>query len=489
MPGPLHRRQFIIDRAFNAIGPDWRHVDLPDDWVLSHCPDLPVMSAENGAVLIGDVVTSGPGAPAEPVSAIEATGAWLGRWALITGGRVFGDAAGLLGIFAAWRGGGRAVLSSSLALLAGLLPERRAHPRHIGWFGMGWYPPPGSRLGGAVKLLPDMAFDLNTDTVSPCERGRPDRYAGLTVETLAQKVTERLSTALTGLAGRFERIALPLTGGHDSRMALAAIVASGTAVETFTLRFPTMTKADRLLPPELARRAGMPHRFIDFRRQVNPDLQRLWDAHCFGASVDMDRYFFARRMFDWLQPGMVVARCVGLGLSHAHFHGKFRGLDWAQVTQNPTRLAARFKDWVSTKVEAAELGRWIAWREEHGLVGDWPDIFHRDQRMSGWLGAAEQGFDLLPAPSIQLVNCTEIQDLLMAAPQQSRANGELAHHVIKSARCELEDLPINPPLDGIGHRLHQKLERETFRATCEIGNMGRLRGWRPGWGIDPASGV
>lgn len=484
MPGPIHRRQFTIDRSFHAIEPDWRHVDLPGGWVLSHCPDLPVTHAENGAVLIGDVVTSDTTAPT-----IEAARAWLGRWVLITDGRVFGDAAGLLGIFAAWRRPGEAALSSSLALLAGLFPERRAHPRHIGWFGMGWYPPPGSRLEGAVKLLSDMAFDLERGSVFHCERARPDRYADLTLHTLADRIAERLSEALAGLAAKFERIVLPLTGGHDSRMALAAAVASGTAVETVTLRFPTMAKADRLLPPELARRAGAPHRFIDFRPQVDTGLQRLWDAHCFGASVDMDRYFYARRMFDWLAPGMVVVRCAGLGLSHAHFHGKFAGLDWPAVAANPILLATRFSDWVSTRVEAAELGRWVAWREAHGLAGDWPDIFHRDQRMSGWLSAAEQGFDLLPAPSIQLVNCTDIQDLLMAAPCESRASGELAHHVIKSAGCGLEDLPVNPALDGFRHRLHQKLEREAFRAACEIGNMRRVRGWRPGWGVDPASGV
>ena len=484
MPGPLHRRQFIIDRSFHAIGPDWCRVDVPGEWVLSHCPALPLTHIDDGAVLIGDVVTSDT-----PVPTIEATRTWLGRWALIAGGRVFGDAAGLLGTFAAWRRPGEAVLSSSLALLAGLFPERRAHPRRIGWFGMGWYPPPASRLEGAVKLLPDMAFDLNAARVVPCERAQPDRYADLTVPALAAKITARLSAALRGLTTKFEHIALPLTGGHDSRMALAAAVASGTAVETFTLRFPTMAKADRLLPPELARRAGAPHRFIDFRPQVDPNLQRLWDAHCFGASVDMDRYFFSRRMFDWLKPGMIVTRCAGLGLSHAHFHGKFAGLEWPDAAATPALLAGRFKDWVSTKVEAAELGRWIAWREQHGLAGDWPDIFHRDQRMSGWLSAAEQGFDLLPAPSIQLVNCVEIQDLLMAAPHDRRASGELAHHVIKTARCGLEDLPVNPALDGLGHRVHQKLEREVFRATCEIGNMRRLRGWHSGWGVDPASGV
>src|SRR5205085_2877275 len=56
---------------------------------------------------------------------------------------------------------------------------------------------------------------------------------------------------------------LPLTAGYDSRLLLAAARAAEVDVTTFTFENPRMSRADRDLPPALARIPNVEHRLIE----------------------------------------------------------------------------------------------------------------------------------------------------------------------------------------------------------------------------------
>ena len=107
----LHRRQFILaPRAVDVAG-DWRHTEVSDGFVLSHCPSLPVTEARDvdgctwhllGVALQTDPARSAPEEElrrAQTAAVPDRYGDWSGRWVLIGNGQVHLDAAGLLGCF------------------------------------------------------------------------------------------------------------------------------------------------------------------------------------------------------------------------------------------------------------------------------------------------------------------------------------------------------------------------------------------------------
>ena len=116
-------------------------------------------------------------------------------------------------------------------------------------------------------------------------------------EALLQRMQTRLITGLQRLSAK-GTIALPLTGGHDSRTLLATAVAAGVHVEAYTLELERIASADRDLPPRLAAAVGVPHRYIRPARPPDPRRLALWDEHTAGHAVDADRELFAKGQLD-----------------------------------------------------------------------------------------------------------------------------------------------------------------------------------------------
>jgi hypothetical protein len=244
-------------------------------------------------------------------------------------------------------------------------------------------------------------------------------------EEIGGPLLEALRHILTRVAARFARVHVTLTAGLDTRTLLAAGVAARVRLETVTLEHPRSSLADRVLPPRLAAIAGVEHRFVP-TGTWSTEREATWDAHTFRLELE-------------------------------------------DVVKAPARLARRFWDFASVRLEAEQLSDWVTWRARHGSAFDWMDAFHVDQRLRGWAAACEQGLDLLAATSINPANCGFILGLISRGDAAARAGGhELA--AIRLPGTGLDALPVNPRLEHPLARAAARGRRAALRAAREGAN-------------------
>jgi hypothetical protein len=418
----LHRRQF-------ALGPRpllERHVELQPGLILSYDPDLPV-EVDGSTAVIGVAVPT----VAEPASEDD----WAGRWALVRDGVLIPDATASLAIF--YDG---TFASSSAALLGEGRARRPPLPHGIG---MDWYPLPGSAIEGVRRLLPSQALQNG----APIPRALPAPKPA-EPETLLESLRGRLITAMTNLAER-GTIALPLTGGHDSRTLLAAAVAAGVEIETYTLEHATISSGDRDLPPRLAKAVGVPHRYIRMGPAADVGRLALWDAHTAGMAVDADRELFATGQLD-----EVAAFDFDLG----DFYEVGRGY-YDHVLPEDRDIAETILRELPTP-RADDVREWAQWAQRHPADFDWRDRFYLEQRLGGWLAAIDQGLDLAGVNKIHLASCTAFIAEGLSLPHAMRRAGIPHDELIRRMAPALAAFPVNPPgppLERVRHRVRREL--------------------------------
>ena len=469
----LYRRQFLIARAPHLPDATWTSFPLTGGLVLSHSDALPVSrwpaDGPAEAVLLGDAVT--PDGPVRldgpvPPDMTEAAG----RWCLIAEGRVRLDCWGGLGVFHM-----DGLAGSSAGQIAGIAGDRLGPPRGgLGWGGLDWYPPPGSRYPGLSKLCLGEALDLAT--FAPVPEDRDYRRPALPYPDTLDRIERLLVGTIARAAETASTVYVPLTSGYDSRFVLAAALRAGVRPVTFTQVHDRLDRADADLPPRLARAAGVEHRWVP-SGPVDPDRLALYDRHTGGHEGGADRMFFARGQLDWIEDDALVLRGGGFGVGKA----TGRGLpDWV-----PDHAAAIFPD--GDPDLRRGIDDWLARRRDvPGL--DWRDQLMIDQRGGGWLSAVEQALDLTPGRYFTVANSLAYYTTTMTMPEATRQAKR--HHLDLIARWapELLRLPFAEAVDPVSV-LRRRLRplRRAWRAVRPAPGGGRSRPARPTGGRSPGA--
>jgi hypothetical protein len=483
-----HRRQFVIARR-PVEG--WVRVELGNGYILSHCPRLRVRSG-GGNWLLGHAFSADAGGAGVEdglrtvAAAVDACGrvefretyAWAGRWVLVCGDVVAGDASNSLGLFYR-EAGGEFEISSSLAVLHRLAPGEVRPRRLFNHCGMNWNPPPETRLAGVRKLLPDQAIDLRAGAVRPVEKSRLRGAGGLSAEAAGEALLGALTSIWRGLKREFSRLHVTVTSGCDSRTLLAAACAAGVPADGVTLYHRRISRADAETPARLCAAVGRPHRFVpegDWRA----DRARIYREHTFEDIDEADRYYLERDMFSWFGDGECLVRGATFSLGRRQFYKELTGLDWETVRRDPARLARRFGDFASIRAEAAQLRSWIAWRDRAAAIGPdpygWIERFHIDQRLAGWGAAGEQGLDLLEGTSINPANCSLIWDLLLRVAPAEQGAGAAQLACMRHSGTGLAEAPVNAVLESVAERLQRRGRRIARRILVESMNAARTWG-------------
>jgi hypothetical protein len=257
----------------------------------------------------------------------------------------------------------------------------------------------------------------------------------------------RLTTALTNLAQR-GTITLPLTGGHDSRTLLAAAVATGVAVEAYTLEHPAISSADRDLPPQLAHAVGVPHRYIRMGASVDIGRLKLWDDHTAGMAVDADREVFAAGQLDEI---------AEFDFDLGDFYEVGRGYYDHVLPAEGDIAATILRELPSPR--AGDVREWVAWIQAHPAALDWRDRLYLEQRLGGWLAAIDQGLDLAGVSKVHLASCTSFIADGLSLPRAMRRAGVPHDELIRRMAPRLAEFPVNPP-GPLSERIRHRVSRE-----------------------------
>jgi hypothetical protein len=464
----IHRRQFVLGPGPWREYPDWAVLQLPGCGVLSFCPTLPVQLVVDaggkawallGVALQSDPARADPGAEiaATPTPMVPRLGtSWSGRWALIGNGRVYPDAAGLLGCYF-WNQptGGRSAacwVSSSPALLGRAAAEHgsswRLHPlAHER--GLDWFPPPWSSSSAVGRLLPSQLLDLPQGRPEP-RSWLPDVAPRGSYEEVVSEVGQQLVTSLRRLASRIgsEAVWVPLTGGFDSRLVLAAALRAGLPVRTYTNYRARMSLADFELPERVARVASVPHEWHRPGRAM-ARAEREYDQHSAGETAGVDRAYFARGQWDFAGPRDCVLRGGGFEVGRCYYYRRFANAS-GSVPPPASTIAEGLREPPGTPAQAA-LAEWISTVDQSRVPGlDWRDRLYLEQRLAGWLSAVEQSLDLAFAERVHVANSAATYALLLGLPEDIRASSQHQRDLIALLFPPLAELPFNAPEEAFG---------------------------------------
>jgi hypothetical protein len=419
-----HRRQFVIGPAPVLVDQDWTSVAIGERCYLSYHRALPVAKARdrNGGVwhLLGLAIQTDPGRAA-PLEEIPTAGSgevdalpytWSGRWALVGDGMLRTDAA-LFGCFYALDSrDGKLLVSSSASLLHDLVGEANPSPPLRYRVGMEWYPPPASRFDGIHCLLPSqsLAYDDERDPL----RYRPlveHRVDATYDETLAH-IETALRTALRNLAGLGRRLCLSLTGGYDTRVLLAAMWREKLDFTTYTWDIPTMSSADRALPPMLARDAGVPHQIIRRRDFDEHDL-RVFDEHTGLQTADLDRELIPWGQYSQFPNDVIVLLGNVFSLGALYFYTKLPAHP-DSVAESVERAYAFAKHHEDSRAHHRGIREWAEWIDAYPEpTMDWRDRFFWEQWKGGWCAACEQSTDLVEPELFSPANCGSVMAAML----------------------------------------------------------------------------
>lgn len=458
-----HQKQFVLGPHPVRIRPDWICIRLGDHLVLSHCPKLrahQLVSSDGvpfcllGLAILADQPSTSVAEAfgSKPASQIEEwTGFWAGKWALVSAGRCWQDASGLIGLY--YRHTlGNVWISSSPAILSDYLPGARPTNR-LPWRvrhekGMDWIPAPFSTREEVYKVLALRTIDPRSGELRSVRfaaaNGNPGGDVGMLASTLQ---------TILGNWGKegFTQHLLGLTGGLDSRTVLAAAKAAEVRFDTYTHRHPHMLRHDEELPPQLAARIGCRHTFVGEPGLRPPQVlarEAAITEHMDGALFHPAFRLCASGRGEHLhKAGSSVAGGHTFEIGRcAQWHRFFR----AGFTDEPPQADRLLRAFFGTPPRPPSL--WIdvlqVWlhtlADPVPLAMDWRDRFYLEQRLGAWGSVVQRTLDILDGTFFYPGNCLWVFHLLLQHEPKKRQAGFAQKGAIRVLEPRLLEFPFNP---------------------------------------------
>ncbi|MEQ9371500.1 MAG: hypothetical protein RIG63_21100 [Coleofasciculus chthonoplastes F3-SA18-01] len=464
-----HHRQFVIGSEPFYADNTWCCHQLSSSLWVSHCPDLRVgwtQDLEGVKWGVLGLAIESIQEKLDPLKEIAKTNttkvtniysSWSGRWVLFGNNQIHPDASSLLGCFYGIRDGKIWVSSSPVLLAKILFPARKplVDSRVLTYeVGISWFTPPHSRFSGIQRLLPSQIIDFKEQKIKPRSLMPPIDTSRNHTEIL-DLVKSALITIIKKLQEVSQEIWLGLTAGYDSRLMLVLSRAAEVEIKPFT-RIATRTSiADLVLPPELARKCGYDHVFMQVGKR-DTQRQRLVVEHSGGHISEGD----AEPFIKGVRQGMTGISFGGHGFAIASGFAKLPTLP--PTFDNPEigakQIAQLFQESANSTATAG-LQEWLTWVEKYPQKNlDWRDRFYLEQRQAGWLSSKEQVYDLGQLERFPILNCAYIYSILLSVKKEQRIGSFVQEDLIGQVMPELLEYPFNPDdfYFGIGRIIRSK---------------------------------
>lgn len=460
VPSPF-RRQFLAAPHPVAAPEGWSRARIGPLYVHAH-PELGLARVRGPAgvevVLLGFALDPGhpeldDAALAARVAAsgtldriVAAAAELAGRWVLLVyaGGEccALNDPCGLRAVHYTRTDAGP-WLASTPALLGTVLPLRPA-PFADQFFRSEYrsrtvehYVPSGVTLfEGVGHLVPNHYLRLGT--------GEQVRYwptLPLRKQTLAQAVSRAaplLRRLVQAGAARFP-LALPLTGGWDSRILLAAARPLAGDLHAYTLVYRTLDDAspDVRIPRQMLSALGLEHHRIPCKEAPPPAFL----AAC-RASVDDAHDDWAAIAWGLHREYPQHRVCLkGNGAEIA------RNVNFSPLRATPTPRAIAEQEFGGLPFALEALERWMGpAREACGRAGmDVLDLAYWEHRMGSWQARSQLELDMAQETFTPFNHRGLLLELL-AVPVRDRDNphARLWHALLRELWPELARWPVNP---------------------------------------------
>lgn len=423
-------KQFIIGKEKYEL-PGWRHLQLASGLTFSYQEKLKVWHNESSSILLlGHVWQADPNR-GSPIAEIEKLAAketithadvyemektWCGRYLLIVNDWVYLDTIGCLGVFYS-----NEHISCSLNVLCTIEGRAIVYPDIIHEHDPDFIPGMRTCYDEVRRLLPSQILNLSTHEVvtrpllpdgtipSDSQNNRIDLLERCFVHSL-----QNMGNYFNG-----QPLWLGLTGGRDSRAALAMMEKSGLEYATYTFGYKWIDPADFIIPTKLTKIIKRKNLFLpptensSFKERYNN-----YRIHTAGMSVDHDWEYYANDQYRPLYPNdedIVVIRSSIWEIPNDYYSGYCEDgkLDFEKIFpaikgNNLLRDSLyEWYDYVSNDTINKDISIWnkMLW----------------DLRAGCWISSIEQSYDMMEhITSIQPCNCRLFLSILMGFDQPDR---------------------------------------------------------------------
>lgn len=454
----INDRQFVLSKNEYKSN-NWTSVKMASGYYLSYEKHLNVIVNDaKTTALLGyawqvdpsrispeKIVKQSLGEDIQEIIQIEKT--WCGRYVLISGEHVFLDATGLLGVFY-----DQNQVCSSLNVLCGIKGLKIQYPVIYHTVFPDFLPGTFTTYSDVKRLLPCQIYNYVTGevTIRPL---LPDGIAAYENDRYRiDAFIDYYTTALKNMAELFsgKELWLALTGGYDSRTALALLNKTSIEYKTYTLEHDNISSADIELPKLLSEKIGREWRYIKRNPlKYSPKRKRQYMIHSAGMAVDEDRLFWVYHQYqDLRKPGRDIVilqnsiwECVieyfanksGEPLSEDNISELFRWNNYIDLLDISTRewFEIIHNDTLNTEISVENRVLW-------------------DLRSGCWLSSVEQTFDMMDGIiSIHPTNSRLFLSILMGFDLDMRKTKTHQVKIIENATPALNDIPFENELKNI----------------------------------------
>lgn len=361
---------------------------------------------------------------------------WTGRWVVITRHELHIDACGLMSAF--YTQGDNWCISSSLALLAQVAGEKPSQT--VSDFGLTWQLLPHTLIPNVSALFCTQKLVFAHNGLSVSFNPYITDYSHLSTQDKIARIADILKISLVNIARQSNRsLCLALTAGRDSRLLLAAALASGVPFTTYTAWHENISISDRTLPAQLAQRFSFVHRYIKASKH-SALRENEYLTFSSGNSKGADMQFYARGQLDEIPADAVVIR--GAIFEAARTYG--RSIASADIDGFKKGFTTYYHTSLSDKNQSDAFNKYLKYIEDNPIPYiDVRDRFYIEQRVGGWVAAIEQALDINDWISLQVANSREMVSLLLSATESERQSAALSVGCIDRLYPQLNDYAYN----------------------------------------------
>ncbi|MDD3886288.1 MAG: hypothetical protein PHI35_05415 [Victivallaceae bacterium] len=389
----------------------------------------------------------------------ECVSSWCGRWTLVAGATLYTDFAVLSGIFYA----GRTASNSFSLMLDNLKSSGKSihYKKNQCTYGCGidYYPGPMTPEKEVMRLLPLQRLDLKGDKFEYITYAMPEVEHNN--RDLTDELIDLITTFLKNAALIYGEVLLPLSGGYDSRTLFAIALKSGIDFSAYTCMKENISYADRNYPQRCCALFDIKHRWVRRSRLTRSQRNRRaeeFDRHTSGLCIDRDREYYVYKQLPPASKSAVVLGGAIWELLHFFYRSKFgENIDCNLAAPE---IFSKFG-----RVEAFQipmLERYLEYARDTPWAG--VPFYHRfylEQRVSIWLSAIEQAWDLNPAERIQPCNSQRCIALMLRLAREYPHAHDVQKEIMRRLAPQLLTIPFNFPQ-------WSPLQRKTRRAISLV---------------------
>lgn len=309
-------------------------------------------------------------------------------------------------------------------------------------------------------LLPNHYLDVYNHTSVRFHIGL--NINNLTIEDKCGKIKE-LSINIAKQCLRKYNLCPPLTGGHDSRLSAAIILAVNSKVVFHTIRHPTLNinSPDLVVPAHIKSTYNLNHFFIhvpEVPEDFNKSLKSLIDINCFFESL-VPQEIYSRINSKEFNNNVTIGGAIIDQIGRASKFGNIP--NWMVKTWIIYLYYGSFNRNVRKEIKL-----WI--KDTKSIKQDilLHDLISWEERCGRWASNTSKIYDTGGLMSLNLFNCYEIIYLMVKIPRKDRENLIIYNTIFQSLYPEFLDIPFNPILKEskkLRHTLLHELISNIYR--------------------------